>query len=96
MRINFGVTAVFRYLVKFFLRIKKLTIEYTSFYKSLGMWCCKAIRKTMLGLLIGSTKLPNKRSDSIAHIFYFYIFEKEKLQTDFKHNRTIRTQANWP
>ena len=91
MRINFGEAAVFRYLVKLFLRIKKLTIEYTSFYKSLGMWSCNAIRKTTLGLLIGSTKLPNKRSDSIAHIFYFYIFEKEKLQTDFEHNGTIRT-----
>ena len=39
--------------------------------------------------------ITNLKSDFIAHIFYFYIFVKEELQTHFEHNRPIRIQGYW-
>ena len=41
-------------------------------------------------LIESKNQLPSKKSDFIDHIFYFYIFEKDELQTHFEHNRPIR------
>ena len=39
--------------------------------------------------------LQHEKSDFIAHMFYFYIFEKEELQTRSEHNGPIKIQTYW-
>ena len=62
------------------------TIEYTSFFKIIGMWYYKPITRTRLELLIESS------NNFIVHIFYFYIFEKVELKTHFEHIGPIRIE----
>ena len=58
---GFSRISLFRYLASAcFRESKKLTIEYTSFCKLTGMWCCKTLKKPGIGLLIGSRdQLPS-------------------------------------
>ena len=39
-------------------------------------------------LIVRKTQLPSK--NMTAHIFYFYVFEKEELQTYFEHIGPVR------
>ena len=54
-------------------------------------------KKAGLRLLIGSRiQLPSKRCDFVAHFFtyiFFFIFEKEELQTHFEHISPFRIQT---
>ena len=57
--------------------------------------CSKQNHKlTRLGLL-SRNQLTSKKSEFIAHIFYFYIFEKGELQSYFKHIGPNRIQTYW-